>query len=208
MPIAKEGYPFIAASVAVAFILNISLGWDWALPVWLVALFMIQFFREPKREIPTEAGAVVSPADGKVVAVSTSQNPYGDGDSTRIAIFLNVFSVHSNRIPVSGSVSGLKYVPGKFFNAAVDKSAEENERNELKIRTQRGDEVVCVQIAGLIARRILCYVKEGDEVKRGQKYGFIRFGSRVEIFLPSHYRVLSGIGDKVKGGSDVIAIES
>ena len=205
MSIAREGYSFVLASFLFAIAITGLFGWIWAVPFWLIAIFILQFFREPDRTIPTEAGVVVSPADGKVVSVSEAKNPFNDENSTRIAIFLNVFSVHSNRIPIAGRIVEQKYISGKFFNAAIDKSSEENERNMIVIRTEHGNEVTCVQIAGLIARRILWYVSKDDEVALGQKYGFIKFGSRVELFLPLQYRVLAGIGDKVRGGADIIA---
>ena len=204
MRFAREGYPFAAAFILAALIVYLVAGGGWSIPFWLLVLFVLQFFREPVRQIPADPKVVASPADGKVVAVSEAQDPISGEPATRIAIFLNVFSVHSNRIPVSGSVALTEYRAGKFLNAAVDKSAEENERNTIVIRTPQAQDVTCVQIAGLIARRILCYVKQNDEVQMGEKYGFIRFGSRVELFLPLDYSVSVSIGDKVKGGSDVI----
>ena len=200
----REGYPFAAAALLAALVVNLTAGGYWSIPFWLIALFVLQFFREPQRAVPADADSVVSPADGKVVAIGEAIDPISGQTATRIAIFLNVFSVHSNRIPVDGTIVRKEYRAGKFLNAAVDKSAEENERNAIIIRTQDSREVTCIQIAGLIARRILCYVDSGDTVEKGQKYGFIRFGSRVELFLPPEYRVSVSIGDTVKGGSDII----
>ena len=204
MPIAREGYPFIAAIIIIAVIVHLSLGWEWALLLWVASIFIVQFFREPKVEVPTTPGAIVSPAYGRVVSVTQDINPYNGKLSHRIAIFLNVFSVHSNRIPITGVVTKREYAAGKFVNAALDKSAKENERNTLVIQSENSFEVVCIQIAGLIARRILCYVNEGDQVSKGDKYGFIRFGSRVEIYLPADCTIRAVIGDKVRGGSDLI----
>ncbi len=204
MRLAREGYPFAAAALLAALVVNLTAGGYWSIPFWLIALFVLQFFREPQRAVPADADSVVSPADGKVVAIGEAIDPISGQTATRIAIFLNVFSVHSNRIPVDGTIVRKEYRAGKFLNAAVDKSAEENERNAIIIRTQDSREVTCIQIAGLIARRILCYVDSGDTVEKGQKYGFIRFGSRVELFLPPEYRVSVSIGDTVKGGSDII----
>ena len=208
MTLAREGYPFVAAGALLAILVHGFAGGAWALPMWIITIFMLQFFRDPVRVIPPDSGVVVSPADGKVVTISKSKNPYSGVDAICIAIFLDIFSVHSTRIPVSGLVLERLYNQGKFLHAAVDKASEENERNALIIRTKDSQEVACVQIAGLIARRILCYVQEGDNVSLGQRYGFIRFGSRVELFLPVDYKVSIGVGDKVKGGSDVIGLQS
>ena len=204
--VAREGYLFVAISLVAAGIVHFVANWAWALPLWLIALFVIQFFREPQRISPSVAGGVVSPADGKVVSVSRLNNPHTGEPSCRIAIFLDVFSVHSNRAPVAGTITWREYRKGKFVNAALDKSSDENERNIITIQTDDSANVTCVQIAGLIARRILCYVDEGDKVSIGQKYGFIRFGSRVELFLPEGSQVNVGVGDKVKGGSNLVGV--
>ena len=208
MRLAREGYPFAVGAILAALVVYLTAGGLWSIPLWLFAAFVLQFFREPQRIIPTQDNVVVSPADGKVVAVSEAEDPISGNAALRIAIFLNVFSVHSNRIPIAGSITKKEYHHGKFLNAALDKSSTENERNAIVIQTSNSHEVTCIQIAGLIARRILCYVEPGDTVERGQKYGFIRFGSRVELFLPREYRVAVSIGDTVKGGSDVIATTS
>ena len=187
-----------------AIIVQLVAGGVLAFVCWLIALFMLQFFRDPVREIPNDTGAIVSPADGKVVTVRQATDPISGKKVTNIAIFLNIFSVHSTRIPISGEVLQRIYRQGKFLNAAVDKSSQENERNSIVIRTHDAKEVTCIQIAGLLARRILCYVTEGQSVQCGQKYGFIRFGSRVELFLPQEYRITVNVGDKVRGGADII----
>ena len=204
MHLAREGYPFVAGGLLVAIIVQLVAGGVLAFVCWLIALFMLQFFRDPVREIPNDTGAIVSPADGKVVTVRQATDPISGKKVTNIAIFLNIFSVHSTRIPISGEVLQRIYRQGKFLNAAVDKSSQENERNSIVIRTHDAKEVTCIQIAGLIARRILCYVTEGQSVQCGQKYGFIRFGSRVELFLPQEYRITVNVGDKVRGGADII----
>ena len=208
MRLAREGYPFAAAAVLAALAVYFFAGGYWSIPFWLIAVFVLQFFREPKRDVPADDNLVVSPADGKVVAIGEAVDPISGSPATRIAIFLNVFSVHSNRIPVAGTIIKKEYRAGKFLNAAVDKSAEENERNSIVIRNSDSHEITCIQIAGLIARRILCYVDTGDQVEKGQKYGFIRFGSRVELFLPPEYRVKVSIGDSIRGGADVIGSKS
>jgi len=205
MRLAREGYPFAAAGFLFALAVQIFGGTLWAFPFWLFFLFVLQFFRDPARAIPNSSAVVVSPADGKVVAVERMVAPGSDLEVTRIAIFLNVFSVHANRIPIAGTIVERSYIAGKFLNAAVDKSSSENERNMIVIRAHDGKQVTCIQIAGLIARRILCYVDINDPVSLGQRYGFIRFGSRVELYLPLTYKVRVNIGDKIKGGSDVVA---
>lgn len=208
MRLAREGYPFTAAAVLAALAVYFFAGGYWSIPFWLIAVFVLQFFREPTRDVPADDNLVVSPADGKVVAVGEAIDPISGNSATRIAIFLNVFSVHSNRIPITGTIIKKEYRAGKFLNAAVDKSAEENERNSIVISDSDSHEITCIQIAGLIARRILCYVDTGDQVQKGQKYGFIRFGSRVELFLPPEYQVNVSIGDSVRGGADVIGSKS
>ncbi len=204
MTIAREGYFFAAIGLIVAVAVQFVFGTSWALLFWLILAFILQFFRDPVRKIPSDTNAILSPADGKVVAVERIKHPENETEVTRVAIFLNVFSVHANRIPISGKIKKRSYIPGKFLNAAVDKSSTDNERNSLTIVTKDGQEVICTQIAGLIARRILCYVDENDEVTGGQRYGFIRFGSRVELYLPTEFKVFVNIGDKIKGGCDVV----
>ena len=202
--IAREGWPFLAAAVVVALI--VSLGWGWAsIPFWVIALFILQFFRDPPRNAPADADAVISPADGRVVAVEKTRDPYLDRDALKISVFMNVFNVHSNRSPVDGEIKKGWYYAGKFFNADLDKASRENERNALWIRTDRGADVTCVQVAGLIARRILCYVKTRDHLTRGQRYGFIRFGSRVDVYLPTGAQSQSAVGDTVYAGQTILA---
>ena len=148
----------------------------------------------------------MAPASGKVVSIGEEENPYLDGvRSRKVSIFMNVFSVHSNLIPISGVVKDCWYFPGKFVNAALDKASSENERNAVWIRTDQNEDVVSVQIAGLIARRVLCYAKPGDTVKTGERYGFIRFGSRVDVYLPLEAPLTVKLGQWVASGNDVIA---
>jgi phosphatidylserine decarboxylase len=203
--IAREGWPHIAIVVTVAVLAHYFGGLLAAFPLWLLAIFVLQFFRDPPRPVPGGPGLVVCPADGRVIAVGDAEDPYLKRPAKRICIFMNVFNVHSNRMPMAGNVKQAWYRPGKFFNASLEKSSLENERNALWLKTERDMDVVVVQIAGLIARRILCYVRPGDSVGRGQRYGFIRFGSRVEIYLPPEARLRVALGDRVTGGSDVIA---
>lgn len=202
--IAREGWPFLGAAVLGAVVASWWGGW-WSLPVWLAAIFVLQFFRDPSRQVPGDGHTVVCPADGRVVAVGPARDPYLDRDAIKVSVFMNVFNVHSNRSPVDGEVKRCWYNPGSFVNAALDKASVENERNALWLRTPGGADVTCVQIAGLIARRILCYVKEGDAVARGQRFGFIRFGSRVDLYLPKDATIVAALGDKVRATSTIVA---
>ncbi len=204
--IAKEGWPFVAASVAAAMLVHWLSGPGWAAPLWLVALFMVQFFRDPPRAIPQEPKAVLSPADGRIVAVERARDPYLERDALKMSVFMNAFNAHSNRSPVDGEIRNAWHHPGKFFNAALSKSSLENERAALWIRTGSGADVTCVQIAGLIARRILCYASTGQRLARGERYGFIRFGSRVDVYLPQESRPVASVGDKVYATETILAV--
>ena len=203
--IAREGWLFLGIAVAAALGVAWIAGFAWSLPVWLAALFVLQFFRDPPREVPEASDAVVSPADGRVVAVEKARDPWLERDALKISVFMNVFNVHSNRSPVDGTVRRRWYHAGSFLNAALDKASLENERNALWLRTAAGADVTCVQIAGLVARRILCYVGEGAALQRGQRFGFIRFGSRVDLYLPPGARPVAAIGDKVYAAESVLA---
>ena len=203
--IAREGWPYLTAAVAASVLVTLFAGWLWSLPLWLASLFVLQFFRDPPRKMPGDDRAVVSPADGRIVAVERAPDPYLKRDSLKVSVFMNAFNVHSNRSPVDGMVEKDWYYPGKFLNAALSKASEKNERRALWIKTAGGFDIVCVQVAGLIARRILCYAHSGDRLARGQRYGFIRFGSRVDVYLPQDVLVKTGIGDKVYGGESVLA---
>jgi len=202
--IAREGWPFLLAAVIAALAATWFLGW-WSLPLWLAALFVLQFFRDPPREVPDDPRAVVSPADGRIVAVERTRDPWLERDALKISVFMNVFNVHSNRAPVDGAVKKRWYHAGAFVNASLDKASTQNERNALWFRARSGQDVTCVQIAGLVARRILCYVGEGAELSRGQRYGFIRFGSRVDVYLPLDAEAKAALGDKVYAAESVIA---
>ena len=203
--IAREGWPFIAAGVAAALLAGWLAGWWWSVPLWLAVAFVVQFFRDPPREIPGGERTVVSPADGRIVAVEKAEDPYLKRPATKVSVFMNVFNVHSNRSPVDGEVKQSWYNPGAFVNAALDKASVENERSALWLRSDAGADVTCVQIAGLIARRILCYAKAGDHLRRGDRFGFIRFGSRVDVYLPGEARVKVALGEKVQAASTVLA---
>ena len=202
--IAKEGWPFLAIAVAAAAIVTWFAPW-WSAPLWLAALFVLQFFRDPPREAPAGEGLVLSPADGRIVQVGNARDDYLKRDAVKVSVFMNVFNVHSNRAPVDGTVEGLWYSPGEFVNAALDKASDANERNAMHLRTGDGRDVTCVQVAGLIARRILCYVAKGERLARGQRYGFIRFGSRVDVYLPPGSVPKVAIGDIVHATTTVLA---
>ncbi len=202
--LAREGWPFIAGSVIAAVLVWTLAGFLWSLPVWIVAIFCIQFFRDPPRVVPAQANAVLSPADGRIVKVEKVNDPYTQRDTLLVSVFMNVFNVHSNRAPVDGTVERVDYQPGKFVNADLDKASTENERNAMVVKLAN-ERITVVQVAGLIARRILCYVKPGDVLARGQRYGFIRFGSRVDVYLPLSARPKVAVGDVVYATRTVIA---
>ena len=204
--IAREGWPFIAASLVVAIAVHAYAGWGAALFFWLVFAFMIQFFRDPPRVIPADPAAVLSPADGRVVVVEKARDPYLDRDALKISVFMNVFNAHSNRSPVDGEVKNTWYFPGSFLNAALAKASLENERAVLWIKTDKGADVTCVQVAGLVARRILCYAKTGQKLTRGERFGFIRFGSRVDVYLPLDATPRVAVGDVVYATESVLAV--
>jgi len=203
--IAREGWPFIAAAAIVAILIQAIGGFGIAWLFWLIVIFIVQFFRDPARPIPTQANAVLCPADGRIVAVETTQDPYAGREALKISVFMNVFNVHSQRSPVDGAISKVEYYPGAYLNAAVDKASTENERNAIVIQTAAGHTVTSVQIAGLIARRILCYVHVGEPLTRGQRYGFIRFGSRVDVYLPADAFPRASVGDKVYATTSILA---
>ena len=203
--IAVEGIPYILVLLLASVMVATFFGW-WSAPLWLATLFVLQFFRDPARPIPQGEGLVLCPADGRVIVVGDTPDPYrNNAESLKISIFMNVFNVHSQRSPVDAVVQRLDYAAGLFVNAAFDKASTHNERNAMVMRLDDGTEISCVQVAGLIARRILCYVKAGDRLARGQRYGFIRFGSRVDVYLPAGSRAKVAIGDKVKASSTILA---
>jgi len=203
--IAREGWPFVGLTVGLALVAT----WlDWtviAVLLWLVAVFVIQFFRDPARTPPVGEGLITSPADGRIVVVGKAADPMTGQECLKISVFMNVFNVHSNRAPIQGRVMDVQYFPGAFFNAAIDNASEQNERSAMVIEDPQGRRLTCIQIAGLVARRILCYVKPGDSLLRGARYGFIRFGSRVDVYCPSGTQALVSVGDKVYAHSTALA---
>jgi phosphatidylserine decarboxylase len=203
--IAREGWFFIALAVSLAVVATGLGAGAWAVPLWVISAFVIQFFRDPSRLPPPDLEAISSPADGRIVYVGPAEDPISGVKSLKISVFMNVFNVHSNRAPIAGRIFNVVYSPGKFLNAALDKASIDNERNALVIVDDQGRSLTCVQIAGLIARRILCYVQEGDRVQRGARYGFIRFGSRVDVYLPVGSQALVSVGDMVLAHTTALA---
>ena len=203
--LAREGWPFIGATIAAAAVVAWLAGFAWSIPLWVLAAFVVQFFRDPPRQVRAGPRAIVSPADGRIVRVEAVRDPNTETDALLISVFMNVFNVHSNRAPVDGVIEKVQYRPGAFVHADLDKASEHNEANVIVLRTPSGDRVSVVQVAGLIARRILCYVQAGDQLARGQRFGFIRFGSRVDVYLPRSARPIVAVGDSVYAGTSVLA---
>ena len=211
MRFAREGYPFMLGAVlfaALAWVtVPVSGPWTIALAVLptLLAAFVFYFFRDPERELPPGEGAVISPGDGKIIDIREVEEPsFIEGACRRITIFLSVFNVHVQRAPVSGDVAYREYRPGEYAVAWHPKASEKNERSSLGFMA-RGDRVLVRQIAGLLARRIVTYPEQGEHVERGDRIGIIRFGSRVDLFIPLDWTVDCAVGDKVAGGSTVLA---
>jgi phosphatidylserine decarboxylase len=212
LKIHREGYPFIAIFVAInllAFLLASWLGWL-LLPV---TLWCVAFFRDPERKTPEEPGLIICPADGKLLPIVNAPPPaelgMGEAPRPRLSIFMNVFNVHVNRSPVSGSVVTLSYRPGKFFNASFDKASLHNERMSIRLRpdgqSDGVQDLAVVQIAGLVARRIVCDLAQGEGVRRGNRFGIIRFGSRVDVYLPPGTEILVKPGITTRAGETILA---
>ncbi|HEY1962608.1 MAG TPA: phosphatidylserine decarboxylase [Rhizomicrobium sp.] len=208
LPIHPEGWPFIAIAIAVNLLLILWLGW-WGLIAVPVALWVVAFFRDPDRMAPQGANLIVSPADGRLLPIIQATPPPELGlpsaPRTRLSIFMDVFQVHVNRIPETGTVEGLAYRPGKFFNASFDKASEHNERMAVLLRLVGGQTLIVVQIAGLVARRISCALTRGQSVSRGDRFGLIRFGSRLDVYLPDGARVMVQEGQQTRAGETVLA---
>lgn len=208
VPIHRAGWPFIAAFFGASLLLGLLAGELFWLGLVATA-WCVYFFRDPPRFTPVRAGLLVSPADGVVEMIAKAAPPpeleMGAEELTRVSIFLNVFDVHINRVPIGGRIGRIAYTPGKFFNASLDKASEENERNALRIDLEDGGQIAVVQIAGLVARRILCFTQEGATMQSGERFGLIRFGSRTDLYLPEGVAPLVAIGQRVIGGETVIA---
>ena len=204
-PIAKPGYPLIFAAAFVTTIFALLELTFLSLLGLAATLFICCFFRDPDRLIPTEQDAVVSPADGKVILTEAVDGcPFFEGPCMKISVFMTVFNVHVNRAPHEGIVRGVIYYPGKFFSANLDKASAENEHNALLIETDKGAKICVVQIAGLVARRIICKVQDGDRLGRGQRFGMICFGSRLDVYLPADAKLDVAVGDKVSAGTSIL----
>ena len=212
MPIHREGWPFIAVFGGVNLLGFLIAGWLGLLLLPLT-IWCVAFFRDPERSTPTDAGLIICPADGKLLplveAVPPAELGLGEAPRTRLSVFMNVFNVHVNRSPVAGVVIARSYRPGKFVNASFDKASIDNERMSLRLRPEGqagdGQDLAVVQIAGLVARRIVCDIGPGEGLQRGQRFGIIRFGSRVDVYLPAGCTVLAQPGNFVRGGETVLA---
>jgi phosphatidylserine decarboxylase len=203
-----DGWPYIAVAVALNVLLFALTGW-WGLLLVPVSVWCIAFFRDPDRSVPQGEGLVVSPADGVLLPIVQAAPPaelgMGDARRPRLSIFMNVFNVHVNRVPTDGTVTALSYRPGKFINASFDKASEDNERMSVRLRMANGTELAFVQIAGLVARRIRCDLRQDQQVRRGERFGIIRFGSRLDVYLPPDATVKVVKGQKIVAGETVLA---
>ncbi len=205
MKIAKQGYLFIITLMTGAFISGWCALYYLTGIFFILALFVAYFFRNPPREIPQSQGAIVSPADGRVIKIERCLNErFSKEELMKISIFMSIFNVHINRIPISGKVTEILYNPGKFFAANVDKSSDQNEQNAVLLETEDQKKIIFIQIAGLIARRIVCNINKGSSVLTGQRFGLICFGSRVDLYLPLKTVIDIRLGQKVKGGETIV----
>jgi phosphatidylserine decarboxylase len=204
-PVASAGYPFIFTSVFVTIVFAL-LGLTTLTLIGLASsLFICYFFRDPDRVVPNFKGAVISPADGKIISAGpVGSSRFYEGSCIKVSIFMSIFNVHVNRIPHEGHVKTISYYPGKFFSANLDKASRDNEHNAVTLETEEGQTICTVQIAGLIARRIICKIQKGDIVARGQRFGLICFGSRLDVYLPPDTNLKVTVGDRVKAGTSVL----
>lgn len=204
-PIARQGFPYILIGLAgvVLFLwLDFSIGWVTA---GLLTLFVTSFFRDPERNSPQGEKIVLSPADGKILLIEDKERtPFSSGQTIKVSIFMSVFNCHVNRVPMSGRIEKMVYRPGKFFSADKELASSENEQNALLLMTEAGQEISFVQVAGLIARRIVCWVRIDQTVKQGDRFGLIQFGSRVDLYLPPLTQLRVSRGDKVKAGLTIM----
>lgn len=203
--IAREGWPIIGAGV-IATLAFLVLDWELlAFLAFVFLVFSLNFFRDPIRPEPEDPRDVVSPVDGRVCKVQKAVNPETGEEAIQISIFMNVFDVHSQKAPVAGVIEKITYTPGLFLSADLDKASTDNERNAITVRTPEGRTVTFIQVAGLVARRIICHAAVGQTLRRGERYGFIRFGSRVDVYLPLEAEVKCVIGERVAGVLSTIA---
>jgi phosphatidylserine decarboxylase len=205
IPVVREGLVFIFPLLSISvflWILGIS-AWAWFFS--LLTVFVISFFRDPERTIPAGDKAILSPADGKIIRIeSCIEERFLKGPALKVSIFMSVFNVHVNRIPLSGRIAEVAYRPGKFVSANLDKASAANEQNALLLEAAGGTKLLFVQIAGLIARRIVCWVRKGDPVERGRRFGMIRFGSRMDVYLPPNVQIQARLGQKAYGGQTIL----
>ena len=206
LPVAREGFPFIGIGCAVT-ILCACLGFSIAAVfIGILSLFTVYFFRDPERLVQADETTILTPADGKIIDIrvlENEDNPLGES-AVKLSIFMSLFSVHVNRVPVSGKIAKIEYHPGNFFSANLEKASEQNEKNQITLQTDQGQKIIFVQIAGLVARRIACWVKEGDWVRSGQRCGLIRFGSRLDVYVPQNSRIIGERNQKVKAGETIL----
>jgi len=200
-----EGLPAIGLFAFATLVFAAMGWWLFALILLVVTFFVVHFFRDPERVAPEDLDAVISPADGRVVKVDFAPDPISGQIRQVVCVFMNVFDVHVNRAPVEGSVELIRYIPGKFFNASLDKASTDNERN-IVVMGRGADRFTIVQIAGLIARRIVCWAEPGDILRRGERFGLIKFGSRVDLYLPDGYAVKVYVGETVRAGETALAV--
>lgn len=202
-----EGIPFIGMTALLVVIFALL---EWAIPALLAFVlffFVMNFFRDPERVTPQDPHVAVSPADGKIVKIETMKDPFTGEERTAICVFMNVFNVHVNRAPVAGTVDAIRYYPGKFFNASLDKASKDNERNAVRILDDENNGWTVVQIAGLIARRIICWTETADVLQRGQRFGLIKFGSRLDLYLPDGYEPSVRLNESVFAGQTILAVK-
>jgi phosphatidylserine decarboxylase len=205
--VAREGLPYSILSASLALIAAWLAWWGIFFFFLLLTGFVVNFFRDPERRIPRGEGVIVAPADGKVIAIKeTVEEDYLKRPALKVSIFMNVFDCHVNRAPMNGTIKEVAYFPGKFFAAHLDKASKENEHNCLVLESERGAKLLLVQIAGLIARRIRCWVKAGDRIGRGERFGLIQFGSRVDVYLPPEVNLNLRLGDRVRAGETVMGV--
>jgi phosphatidylserine decarboxylase len=205
-PLAKEGIPFVFLSCTITFVLFYFGLLFLSILAGIVSLFSAFFFRDPDREATIPDRAALTPADGRIIQIQhieDNNNPLGE-PAVKISIFMSIFNVHVNRIPIGGTIKDITYHPGRFFSANLDKASEQNERNSITLQTPDSRKIVVIQIAGLIARRIVCWVKEGDDMQAGQRFGLIRFGSRLEVYLPINTQVTAQLQQRVSAGKTII----
>jgi phosphatidylserine decarboxylase len=206
MPIVQEGIPFLLVFLLVGVACAVGGFWQVSIPCFLFAIYVAFFFRNPERLPPIGSAMVGSPADGKVIYVGPAKEAeFLNEEMTKISIFMSLWDVHVNRVPIDGTVKNMKYRKGRFMAASEDGASQENERNALLIETSRGEKIVLVQVAGLIARRIVCYPTIGAFILKGQRMGLIRFGSRCDVYLPKSAEVCLKLGDRVLGGETILA---